>query len=119
MKQASRKKIHIIEDESDLCMLLREYFVRKNYEVTCAHSLNKGMATLYEISPDILFLDDNLPDGTGWNHANNIARDMPDMFIVLISAFRPVVPDMPTGAKFQVIEKPISMAELNKQFAEF
>ena len=33
------KKVLIIDDEMDLCHLLKEYFLRKNYEVNVAHTL--------------------------------------------------------------------------------
>ena len=112
------KKVLIIEDETDLCLLLKDYFVRKNYLVSVAHTLKEGKVFLNTILPDILFLDNNLPDGIGWAMAPNIAADYPSTHIVLISGFHPTVPEMPANAKFQTIEKPISMAYLNKQFPE-
>ena len=111
-----RKKVLIIDDEIDLCHLLKEYFVRKNYKVAVSHTLGEGGAMLSASQPDVLFLDNNLPDGTGWNIAPRLATDHPGMYIVLISAFHPSVPKMPEGSYFRVIEKPISFADLDKQF---
>jgi DNA-binding response OmpR family regulator len=113
------KMILIIDDEIDLCLLLKEYFVRKNYEVVVAHTLNQGIAFLNTYHPNILFLDNNLPDGTGWSAAPGIAADFQDMYIVLISAFHPPVPAMPAHARFQTLEKPIGFTELDKQFSQF
>jgi len=113
------KKILIIDDETDLCLLLRDYFVRKNYDVAVTHTLKEGKILLKTVTPDILFLDNNLPDGTGWDIASSIASDFPGIYIVLISAFHPAVPVMPANSKFRIIEKPISMADLDKQFREF
>jgi DNA-binding response OmpR family regulator len=113
------KKILIIDDETDLCLLLKDYFVRKNYDVSISHSLSEGKKLLYTNHPDILFLDNNLPDGIGWNSAPEIAASFPQTYIVLISAFHPAIPEMPANAHFRAIEKPISMAELNKQFPSF
>ena len=112
------KKILIIDDEEDLCLLLKNYFSRKNYEVIVAHSIGEGQALLNTVHPDILFLDNNLPDGIGWEMAPGIAVAYPDTNIILISAFHPVVPVMPGGAAYHVIEKPISMAELDARFAD-
>jgi DNA-binding response OmpR family regulator len=111
------KRILIIEDEIDLCLLLKDYFQRRNYDVSVAHTLNDGKALLNSASPNILFLDNNLPDGTGWASAPLIAMDFPEMFIVFISAFNPVLPQMPPNARYRTIEKPISFADLDKQFA--
>jgi len=112
------KKILIIDDETDLCLLLKDYFVRKNYEVVVSHILSEGIDNIKSQHPEILFLDYNLPDGIGWDYAPSIAADFPDTYIVLVSAFHSVIPKMPAGAQFRVIEKPISMSELNTQFSD-
>jgi len=111
------KKVLIIDDEIDLSLLLRDYFLRRHYDVTLAHSIKEGKELLETGTPDIIFLDNNLPDGTGWSLAAGLATDHPEVFIFLVSAFHPVVPQMPAGARFMVIEKPISLAVLDKQFA--
>ncbi len=115
----NNKKILIIEDEIDLCLLLKDYFLRKNYEVMVSHTLNEGKALLVSGMPNILFLDNNLPDGTGWSAAPAIAKDFPNLFIVLISAFHPSMPQMPPNAKYSALEKPISFTDLDKQFSNF
>ena len=112
------KKVLIIDDETDLCLLLKDYFVRKNYEVNVSHTLTEGRERIAVIHPDILFLDNNLPDGTGWSVAPNIATDYPEMYIVLVSAFHPAVPQMPVNAHYRAIEKPLSFADLNRQFPD-
>lgn len=112
-----RRKVLIIDDEIDLCHLLKSYFLRKGYEVYLSHTLEQGLAFLKTLKPDILFLDNNLPDGVGWNAAPEIASQLPATHINLISAFHPIKPSMPEGARFSVIEKPISLTDLDKQFA--
>lgn len=114
-----RSKVLIIDDETDLCLLLKDYFVRKNYNVAFAHTLADGQELLREVNPHILFLDNNLPDGLGWKVAPQIALGFPSMYIVLISAFHPSVPEMPEKANFRAIEKPIRFSDLDQQFSEF
>lgn len=116
---SDKRKILIIDDETDLCLLLKDYFVRKDYNVDAANTLEEGVAILYENKPDMLFLDNNLPDGTGWTRAPKFAEDFPGTYIILISAFHPMAPEMPAGAKFCIIEKPISFADLDDQFSKF
>ena len=53
----TRKKVLIIDDEVDLCLLMKTYFLRKNYEVYIAHTLADGMSRLNELVPDFLFID--------------------------------------------------------------
>lgn len=113
-----RRKVLIIDDEIDLCLLLKGYFLRKNYEVYLSHTLGEGISFLRSIRPDIIFLDNNLPDGIGWSAAPELAMEFPQMYINLISAFHPTMPEMPEHARFNVIEKPISLTDLDKQLAE-
>ena len=111
----NRKKVLIIDDEIDLCLLLKSYFIRKNYDVYLSHTLEDGLSFLKTLKPHVLFLDNNLPDGIGWNAAPDIARKYPDIYINMISAFHPNAPAMPKNAKYSIIEKPISFSDLDKQ----
>lgn len=64
-----RLKVLIIDDEEDLCLLIKTYLSRKDCEVFTAYSLSEGLKKLNDLLPDILFLDNNLPDGLGWEAA--------------------------------------------------
>lgn len=110
-----RKKVLIIDDEIDLCLLLKSYFVRKNFEVVVSHSIKEGLTIVKDLKPDILFIDNNLPDGTGWGAAPALAEAYPHMHINLISAYHPAPPQMPQGANFTVLEKPISLVDIDRQ----
>lgn len=113
-----RRKVLIIDDEIDLCLLLKSYFVRRNYEVYLSHTMHEGISFLRSLKPDIVFLDNNLPDGVGWEAAPQLAVDFPDMFICLISAFHPATPNMPANSQYSLIEKPISLTDLDKYLPE-
>ena len=115
----NQRKLLIIDDEEDLCLLLKDYFIKKGYEVYISHTLNGGRELLDATRADVVFLDNNLPDGIGWDMAPGIAKSLPETYLVLVSAFHPSAPVMPEGANYRVIEKPISLAELNRQFAGF
>ncbi len=112
----SHKKILIIDDEEDLCLLLKEYFLRRNYDVTISHHLAEGKELLPIVMPDAVVLDNNLPGGTGWNMASYIASNYPDTYMLLISAYNPSLPPLPDGARYNTIEKPISFAALDTYF---
>jgi len=113
----NRKKVLIIDDEIDLCHLLKSYFLRNHYEVYLSHTLEQGLSFLKALKPDIVFLDNNLPDGLGWSIAPEIASEFPEIQINLISAFHPPLPEMPEGAAFSIIEKPISLMDLDRRFS--
>lgn len=112
-----RKKVLVIDDEIDLSLLLQTYLTKKGYDVAIKHTIEDGLLAVKQSTPAILFLDNNLPDGTGWSIAPQLASDYPEMFIFFLSAFHPTQPEMPDSSRFILIEKPVSMAEIDKHFA--
>lgn len=108
------KKILIVDDEEDLCLLMKIYFTRKQYDVSIANTLQDGLSKLEKLNPDILFLDNNLPDGLGWDEAPAILDKYPDLNIHLISAFHPTVPQHAEQHRLRVMEKPFTQQQLNE-----
>ena len=108
------KRVLIIDDETDFCLLMKNYFGRKNYEVFIFHTLEEGMRNLDTIRPDIIFLDNNLPDGLGWEQTEYISKHFPNTRINLISAYQydHSISDKLTSVR--IWEKPISLTDLNK-----
>jgi DNA-binding response OmpR family regulator len=104
------KKILIIDDEMDLCILMKNYFIKKDFSVFYAHSLKDGMKLMEEIVPDILFLDNNLPDGIGWSRSEFFFSINPSLHLILMSGFQPNLPTL--EKRFDVIYKPISFSDL-------
>jgi two-component system, OmpR family, response regulator len=110
----SVKRVLIIDDETDFCLLMKNYFIRKNYEVHIYHTLSEGMRNLEVIKPDIIFLDNNLPDGLGWEKTEYITQHFPNTRINLISAYQY---DHTLANKLNTVriwEKPISLTDLNQ-----
>lgn len=107
MKQT---KILIIDDEADLRNLLKSYFEKHNCVVMLAETLDEGMAALDLFKPDQIFLDNNLPDGSGWSKTQHILMNYPQCQLNLMSGY--LVPKT-SAMNFRIIEKPISFAELD------
>ena len=108
----SRKKVLIIDDEVDLCLLLKTYLNRRNYDVYYAHTLSEGLDQFKEVRPDILFLDNNLPDGIGWEKAASLLENYPELQVHLISAYHPNAPEHMSNS-FKVWEKPLTLKDLD------
>ena len=112
-----KQKILIIDDEVDYCMILKNYFQAKSYQVTCGFTSKECLQLLEEVHPDILFLDNNLPDGKGWNLINTITEKFPSLKIFLISAYHKNSDETtPYGKNITVWEKPISFNLLSQVF---
>jgi DNA-binding response OmpR family regulator len=108
-------KVLIVDDEIDLCLLLKSYFTRRGHEVALAYTLASGLDELKSFNPEVLFLDNNLADGLGWSMVPAILRSSPQLQLYLISAYHPPLPQLPAGASVNIIEKPISFADLDRQ----
>lgn len=111
-----KRKILIIDDEVDFCMIMKGFFSKKNYEVLLAYTLHEGLSILQDQQPEILFLDNNLPDGNGWDCINEIVETTPQTKAYLISAHRNISPLRDSNENVIIWEKPISMEMLNKIF---
>lgn len=106
-----KNTVLIIDDEVDFCMLFKKYLEQRNYRVYTAHTLSAGLALLEEIKPDVLFLDNNLPDGFGWREAPGIQQKFSGLRITLISAHESrFIMTSVDGVTFKVMEKPIKLA---------
>lgn len=114
LNMGSAKKILIVDDEEDLCLLMKIYFSRKQYDVSIANTLQEGLAKLESLQPDVLFLDNNLPDGLGWDFAPEILDKYPDLELHLISAFHPNIPQNVDRARLRIMEKPFTQQQLNE-----
>ncbi len=109
------KRILIVDDEVDLCLLIKQFLTKRNYEVYIAHTLTDGLNILNAIKPNALMLDNNLPDGMGWDMADDIRKKYPSMIITLISAYQ-FVKDFKHNpdTSFNFMEKPISLSDIEK-----
>ena len=107
------KKILIIDDEIDLCILLKNYLTRRHFAVETSHRLVDGLKQAVNFSPDIIFLDNNLPDSQGWTKAEWLLNELPQAEIYLISAYK-TTPALPANPRLKVIEKPLSLKTIEQ-----
>lgn len=113
-----KQKVLIIDDEIDFCIIIKGYFEKRNFSVFTAHNIQNGLFCLDEVKPDILFLDNNLPDGQGWQYVEQIVEKNPHLKIYLISAHQSKANFTSKNQNIEVWEKPISMQILNSAFQE-
>ncbi len=105
------KKVLIIDDEEDFGVLMKRFFSPKHIEVYVALTIEAGMKILEEQKPDIIFLDNYLPDGLGWSKTEYILINYPQIQLNLISGM-----DVPktSASSFRILEKNILWEELKK-----
>lgn len=111
----SMKTVLIVDDEIDLCLMIKLFLTKKNYDVHTAHTLSEGYHKINSLMPDSLLLDNNLPDGKGWPMAQDLHKDFPNMHITLISAYQAAKEYRDILSKsINVLEKPISLKDIEQ-----
>src|SRR5215467_4921424 len=109
-------KVLVVDDEVDYCMIMKEYFQSRKYDVCLAYTLQDGLKMIHEFHPDFLLLDNNLPDGKGWEYVDKIAGDEPGLKIFLISAYSHPSDISTHSPNVTVWEKPVSLSMLDTTF---
>jgi two-component system, OmpR family, response regulator len=79
-------EVLIVEDELDICYLLSGILKRRNLNTSYVTSLIAAKKELNTIKPDILFIDNHLPDGFGVDFISSVKKIYPLIKIVMITA---------------------------------
>ena len=80
------KKVLIVDDEPDICILLSRKLQRKGFDAAYAMSLHEGFEKFEDTKPGFLILDHNLPDGLGLDNLDRFRATNPEVKIIVISA---------------------------------
>jgi len=80
------KKVLVIDDESDLCALIKMVFMRENFHVYYALNLADAERKMLLHHHDIVFLDHNLPDGLGLDYFHEHPDAFDKCYTVLMTA---------------------------------
>ena len=105
-------KVLVIEDEEDICELIRYNLTKEGYEVTCATSGEEGVQVVRTLVPDVIILDLMLPGIDGLEVCKQIKGDaaVKNTPIVIVSA-RGEEGDVVTGLELgadDYVAKPFS-----------
>ena len=107
-------KILVIDDDANICELLRIFLEKENYEITTASDGVEGLSTFKQYDPDLVLLDIMLPKKDGWQVCREI-REISQKPIIMITAKGEVfdkVLGLELGAD-DFIVKPFEMKEVS------
>jgi two-component system OmpR family response regulator len=80
------KRALIIDDDDDLCQMLKTILSNTFDIVQYTHNLEMGKKLLSHSTPDVVFLDNNLPDGQGLSLIKYIKENLSSTAVILITA---------------------------------
>lgn len=107
------KKVLIIEDEGDMCLLLNIMLNGKDMELDHVKTLSAAEEYLQKEKPSVVILDNKLPDGFGIDFISQIKKNYPAIRIIMISGFDGSAKDvaLENGADL-FLEKPFTKNQL-------
>ncbi len=113
MQANKLKKVLIIEDEGDMCLLLNILLNGKDMELDHVKDLASAETYLAKEQPSVVILDNKLPDGFGVDFITHIKTSYPQIRIIMISGFDGAAKDvaMENGAD-TFLEKPFTRDQL-------
>jgi DNA-binding response OmpR family regulator len=107
------KKVLIVEDEGDMCLLLNILLNGKDMELDHVKNLTAAEEYLVKEQPTVIILDNNLPDGFGVDFVSFIKKKYPAIKIIMISGFDTSVKDVALDNGADVfLEKPFTKDQL-------
>jgi len=113
LPNTKEKKVLIIEDEGDMCLLLNLILDGEDFELDHVQTLLAADEYLQKESPAIIILDNKLPDGFGIDFITYIKQKYPAIKIIMISGFDAAAKDvaLENGADIY-LEKPFTRAQI-------
>jgi two-component system, OmpR family, response regulator len=113
MADTKTKKVLIVEDEGDMCLLINILLTGKGMELDHVKTLAGAEAYLEESTASVVILDNKLPDGLGIDLIPFIKKTYPALKIIMISGFDKAAADvaLENGAD-TYLSKPFTKEEL-------
>lgn len=111
--QAHTKGILLIDDDAELCRLMREYFGERGLELECAQDGRAGLAKALEGGSELVILDVMLPVLDGFEVLHQLRRRsaVPVIMLTARTAERDRIAGLDAGAD-DYLPKPFGPAEL-------
>ena len=113
LQSIKTKKVLIIEDEGDMCLLLNILLNGKEMELEHVKDLAAAQEYLAQEQPAVVILDNKLPDGFGVDFISYIKANYPAIKIIMISGYDASAQDvaLENGADI-FLEKPFTKDQL-------
>ena len=110
----ANEKILVVDDDTNICELLRLYLTKEGYQVTVANDGEEGLEKFNQVKPDMVLLDVMMPKMDGLEVCRRIRMSNAQVGIIMLTARTQEmdkVTGLMTGAD-DYVTKPFSPAEL-------
>lgn len=79
----TNNKILVVDDDKNICELLRLYLEKEGFEVSLAFDGREGIETFNKINPSLILLDVMMPNVDGWQVCREIRKTSQCPIIIL------------------------------------
>ena len=113
MATTKAKKVLIVEDEGDMCLLINILLSGNGIELDHVQTIEKAEEYLQATEPSVMILDNKLPDGFGVDMIPFLKKTHPSVKIIMISGFDKAAEDvaLESGADIY-LSKPFTQQQL-------
>ena len=79
-----KQKIFIVDDDDTIVELIKEILIKERYDVSVAYNGKDAINKINSNKPNLIILDLNLPDITGWEVCHVLKKHTQTKFIPII-----------------------------------
>lgn len=113
-------KLLVVDDQIEICTLLEYVFQSLNIKTYTATTIEETNQILSSIKPYAIFLDNNLPDGYGFELIPKIKSTFPSTKVIAMTAVdssNAKEQALSSGAD-EFLEKPFSVSQIYKAVSD-
>jgi DNA-binding response OmpR family regulator len=113
-----KKKLLIVEDEKNLCLLYREELTKAGYKVIAVTNADKALEQIKKQTFDLIVTDIRMPGKNGIELITQIMAQRKDIPIIINTAYQSYKHDFMTWAADAYVVKSASLEELKAKIKE-
>lgn len=104
----------VIDDELDICIMVTKHLQQIQFETDYALTVKEARLKITTSSYDLILIDLNLPDGTGYDIMDFLKESDSDSKIIVISAYDHEMTDVLEKGADVFIGKPFTLKAISK-----
>ena len=90
MSEIKVNKVLVVDDEEEICLMLRDFLADEGYDVSYANSADAAMQQLQGVRPALVLLDIKMPGKSGIELLKEIKAFDPKVVVVMITAMKDI-----------------------------
>ena len=110
--RATGRTVLLVEDETPLRTIIARNLIRRGHRLIAVDSVGDAIAAMTTRLPDVVLLDVNLPDGTGWEVLRWLRAVHHHVAVIVYSAVPPSTKRLAEFRPDAVLMKPFPMDSL-------